>query len=510
MRIKIGFYVNENFKFNKNLNEAMTAFIYRCISLSDKRYGAMLHDKGYRQCGYKKFVYHVYSLSQNGSCVKDTLNRGMATLILSSALDKTIIHFTRGLIRIGKVQLLSHSFDIISIKNIDEPKIESIDVFAEGRFEVYHPLYELYLEKNPENKRYSLSELLNYAKEDGAINKEKYLSNVLQDLHDDGYFKVTNPVALYDNILVGRKVTPSGSGKTISQKEHAPDHVEDEFEDNLSLYHKYANLLDFNPNIILYGPPGTGKTYAALKIVEAYEKSFSKGKYISSRELEKQGRLKFLTFHQAYSYEEFIEGIRPRLDNATGSDEKESLGYSIEDGILKQIAISASRQRLQAEAKGDGMESVSESSKIWKLSLGRRDNDTVYIDCKQSNCIAIGWFENDDLTGKTYEELLELAKSYNTDEDPKHAADCLDKFINVMSKGDIVLIYNSHTTIRDIAVVTEDYKFNKDKEYPHRRKVTWIKEFKHPFLSYRYTFRIHDNHFYVIIIFFFLSHKILL
>ncbi|WP_369868767.1 MULTISPECIES: CRISPR-associated endoribonuclease Cas6 [Clostridium] len=122
MRIKIDFYVNENFKFNKNLNEAMTAFIYRCISLSDKRYGAMLHDKGYRQCGYKKFVYHVYSLSQNGSCVKDTLNRGMATLILSSTLDKTIIHFTRGLIRIGKVQLLSHSFDIISIKNIDEPK----------------------------------------------------------------------------------------------------------------------------------------------------------------------------------------------------------------------------------------------------------------------------------------------------------------------------------------------------------------------------------------------------
>ena len=122
MRIKIDFYVNENFKFNKNLNEAMTAFIYRCISLSDKRYGAMLHDKGYRQCGYKKFVYHVYSLSQNGSCVKDTLNRGMATLILSSTLDKTIIHFTRGLIRIGKVQLLSHTFDIISIKNIDEPK----------------------------------------------------------------------------------------------------------------------------------------------------------------------------------------------------------------------------------------------------------------------------------------------------------------------------------------------------------------------------------------------------
>jgi CRISPR-associated endoribonuclease Cas6 len=122
MRIRVDFYINEDFKFNKNLNEAMTAFIYRCISLSDKRYGAMLHDEGYRQCGYKKFVYHTYSLFQNGNCIKDILNRGIATLTLSSTLDKTIIHFTRGLIRIGQIQLLSHSFNIMSIKNIDEPK----------------------------------------------------------------------------------------------------------------------------------------------------------------------------------------------------------------------------------------------------------------------------------------------------------------------------------------------------------------------------------------------------
>ena len=379
------------------------------------------------------------------------------------------------------VDVIMNPGDIrILIKDLNEPKIESIDLFAEGRFEVYRPLYELYLEKNPENKRYSLSELLNYAKEDGAINKEKYLSTVLQDLRDTGYFKVTSPVALYDNILVGRRVTPSGSGKTTSTKSDALNYNEDEVDDSLSLYHKYANLLDFNPNIILYGPPGTGKTYAATKIVEAYE-YFNMGKYTSFKDLERQGRLKFITFHQAYSYEEFIEGIRPRLGDDSGTDDNEGLGYNIEDGILKQIAISASRQRLQAEAKVEGMESLSESSKIWKLSLGRRSNDDIYNDCKKSKYVAIGWLENHDLTGMTYEELYKLYKADDSiKEDPRHVADCLDKFINGMNKGDIVLIYNSPTTIRDIGVITDDYEYLKDKEYPHTRKVRWIKEFKQP------------------------------
>jgi Cdc6-like AAA superfamily ATPase len=64
----------------------------------------------------------------------------------------------------------------------------------------------------------------------------------------------------------------------------------------------------------LYGPTGTGKTYATKRIVECFEMMSSDGEYISFSEIENEGRVKFVTFHQAYSYEEFIEGIRPQLD----------------------------------------------------------------------------------------------------------------------------------------------------------------------------------------------------
>ena len=48
------------------------------------------------------------------------------------------------------------------------------------------------------------------------------------------------------------------------------------------------------------------------------------------RELKADGRVAFTTFHQSYGYEEFIEGIKPKLNSEDGS-----LGYTIEDGVFK-------------------------------------------------------------------------------------------------------------------------------------------------------------------------------
>ena len=51
----------------------------------------------------------------------------------------------------------------------------------------------------------------------------------------------------------------------------------------------------------------------------------------------KRGQIQFVTFHQSYSYEEFIEGIRPRLGSNNGVE------YSLENGIFKQLAENARR-----------------------------------------------------------------------------------------------------------------------------------------------------------------------
>lgn len=117
-------------------------------------------------------------------------------------------------------------------------------------------------------------------------------------------------------------------------------------------------------NIILYGPPGTGKTYNSIRY--AVDICNSK-KDISIQELEenlanqninydevkkeydeltKEGRIAFTTFHQSYGYEDFIEGIKPVLDNKGKNDEeisKESkdIQYHIEDGTFKKFCEKA-------------------------------------------------------------------------------------------------------------------------------------------------------------------------
>lgn len=84
-------------------------------------------------------------------------------------------------------------------------------------------------------------------------------------------------------------------------------------------------------NQILYGPPGTGKTYntivEAIKILD--KNLFAEYDSITNledknkkyEELEKKfnkfkedGQIEFVTFHQSYSYEEFVEGIKPEID----------------------------------------------------------------------------------------------------------------------------------------------------------------------------------------------------
>lgn len=78
-------------------------------------------------------------------------------------------------------------------------------------------------------------------------------------------------------------------------------------------------------NKILYGPPGTGKTWALQN--EYFEKYIENGK-----------NYRFVTFHQSFTYEDFIEGIKPVFNKSTEGNEIE---YEIVDGVFKTIAEEA-------------------------------------------------------------------------------------------------------------------------------------------------------------------------
>ena len=96
-----------------------------------------------------------------------------------------------------------------------------------------------------------------------------------------------------------------------------------------------TNTMNFPLNTIFYGPPGTGKTYntilRAAEIIEDREiKDYKEALEIFNTNLHKQ--IEFITFHQNYSYEDFIQGLRPDTDN------NEELTFEKRDGLFKKIA----------------------------------------------------------------------------------------------------------------------------------------------------------------------------
>jgi hypothetical protein len=104
-----------------------------------------------------------------------------------------------------------------------------------------------------------------------------------------------------------------------------------------------------NPrNIILYGPPGTGKTYnvrrRALELLGDPNASDAPDGHVQVEweRMRSAGQIVFCTFHQAFAYEEFVEGLRAE------TDEEGEVHYVVKPGIFKRIADTAAQQRKDA------------------------------------------------------------------------------------------------------------------------------------------------------------------
>lgn len=97
-------------------------------------------------------------------------------------------------------------------------------------------------------------------------------------------------------------------------------------------------------NIILYGPPGTGKTHSvrrrALELIGDAKAAAAPLTDVNAEwdRLRREGQIVFCTFHQAFAYEEFIEGLRAETDDAG------NVHYAVKPGIFKQIALTAAAE----------------------------------------------------------------------------------------------------------------------------------------------------------------------
>ena len=226
-------------------------------------------------------------------------------------------------------------------------------------------------------------------------------------------------------------------------------------------YDDVVRIWERRKNIVLYGAPGTGKTYdvpeLAVRLCDpAFMATDPSREEIVSRynQLKTEKRIAFTTFHQSLDYEDWIEGLRPVVN------ENSQVTYEIESGIFKKLCEEAERPVVKDKQVG-----ISDNAVVWKVSLAGTGDNNVRRECMENNHIRIGW----DGYGPVISDETDWSV-YNGE-----GKQILDAYINKMKIGDIVMSCYSSQTIDAIGVVVSDYEFDDSlPNYKRVRRVNWL------------------------------------
>lgn len=156
---------------------------------------------------------------------------------------------------------------------------------------------------------------------------DSYLINLIDKFNN--LFNEVNYIdsIKYNDFLTDFKKRLNFKSKKIEEEQE--EIIKDLKEEKIEMNNE-SKLLEKKNQIILYGPPGTGKTYNTKKIVE----NFSGLDY---EDLNEDDKVKFITFHQSYAYEEFIEGLKPVIGAKINKLERD---YIVESGMFKKFCES--------------------------------------------------------------------------------------------------------------------------------------------------------------------------
>ena len=226
-------------------------------------------------------------------------------------------------------------------------------------------------------------------------------------------------------------------------------------------YDDVVRIWERRKNVVLYGAPGTGKTYdvpeLAVRLCDpAFMATEPSREEIVSRynHLKTEKRIAFTTFHQSLDYEDWIEGLRPVVN------ENSQVTYEIESGIFKKLCEEAERPVVKDKQVG-----IADNAVVWKVSLAGTGDNPVRSDCMKNSYIRIGW----DGYGPVISDETDWSV-YNGE-----GKQILDAYINKMKIGDIVMSCYSSQTIDAIGVVVGDYEFDDSlPNYKRVRRVNWL------------------------------------
>lgn len=173
----------------------------------------------------------------------------------------------------------------------------------------------------------------------------------------------------------------------------------------------------------------------------------------------KDGLVAFTTFHQSFGYEDFIEGIRPKLAREDGGSSGE-IEYELRDGVFKTFCDKAGTPIATKNHVDLG---IGSSPNVWKVSLEGTGDNPTRRECLDNGHIRIGW----DAYGETIHEDIDYSK--------EGGKTVLNAFYNTMQIGDIVMSCYSYRTIDAIGVVVGEPEWADEyPKYKRLRKVKWL------------------------------------
>ena len=111
----------------------------------------------------------------------------------------------------------------------------------------------------------------------------------------------------------------------------------------------FSSMLIESKNLIFRGAPGTGKTHLAREIATDI---ISNGYYENYTQLseEQKQQIEFVQFHPSYDYSDFVEGLRPKV-NDDGT-----MGFELQDGIFKKFVARARKNYEDSQKSQEDIE----------------------------------------------------------------------------------------------------------------------------------------------------------
>ncbi len=255
----------------------------------------------------------------------------------------------------------------------------------------------------------------------------------------------------------------------LERESKVPNFTYDDFND------KEIDKMNIPLNQILYGPPGTGKTYntviKAMEIINPncveYDEKGNVSNYSDvKKEFDKakdNHQIEFVTFHQSYSYEEFVEGIKPRIPE-WDSETNTEICYIGSNGIFKEICKKATKNLYKLVNNKIQLISFNEVFDIFKEKYPEGTDFENLLNISYDSTNLIYHFGKQDQDRRI--DLSKIEQLFNTNKQYRTASDFNKEYGgNVSLKGYYHTFYKELINIKEAIEDEKQISIESNEEY---------------------------------------------